>query len=336
MKKLSFYLIALLLIPVISFTGCKDDEKVEPAFTTLTNYLTANNMDLSEILTYHGASGDVKFVAGPPADGDAAAMTAFLAKYYIIDIRQPADYAAGHIDGAKNVTFGSVLGEIALAGDQPILVVCYSGQTACYATALLRLSGAPDAQALKWGMSGWNPANAVNSWDTKIGANEADGHNNWSTAGAPTNVTYDAPVLTETGDGATILAARIATVVAAGFGPATASGSDVLTTPTNYFINNYFSDADYAAFGHIDGAFRIQPLTVADGQILNLDPAADVVTYCYTGQTSAVITAYLRVLGYDAYTMTYGMNGIYNTNAAWSSNQWGVDSNPKNHPVVTK
>ena len=57
-------------------------------------------------------------------------------------------------------------------------------------------------------------------------------------------------------------------------------------------------------------------------------------TYCYTGQTSAVVTATLRVLGYDAYTMTFGMNGLYNTNPQWATNQWGGDSNPKNLPVV--
>ena len=47
------------------------------------------------------------------------------------------------------------------------------------------------------------------------------------------------------------------------------------------------------------------------------------------------MTACLRVLGYDAYTLTFGMNGMFNTNPAWSTNQWGGDSNPKNLPLVT-
>ena len=102
-------------------------------------------------------------------------------------------------------------------------------------------------------------------------------------------------------------------------------------------MNNYFSEADYAAFGHINGANRILPLSLAGGEYLNLDPTpgAKVVTYCYTGQTSAVVTACLRVLGYDAYSLVYGMNGMYNTNTAWSSNQWGVTGNPKNFPTVS-
>jgi rhodanese-related sulfurtransferase len=116
----------------------------------------------------------------------------------------------------------------------------------------------------------------------------------------------------------------------------TATGTDVLNNPTSYFINNYFSETDYSGFGHVDGAYRVHPLTLADDLTKNLDPAGKIVTYCYTGQASAVITAYLNVLGYDAYSMTFGMNGIYNNNTAWTTNQWGGDSNPKNLSTVTK
>jgi len=332
MKKLSFYLIVLFLLPTFIFTSCKDDEKVEPASVILANYLQENHMDLGDIIKYHGTT-DIKFVTGAPAtDADVAGWAA---NFHIMDIRAAADYTAGHISGAINVAFGDILTEAANAGSKRVLVVCYSGQTACYATALLRLSGYPDAQALKWGMSGWNN-DFANPWNSKIGSNTADGHANWTTAAAPANVKFDAPTLSESGDGATILASRVAAVVAAGFSPATASGADVLGNPSNYFINNYFSETDYAGFGHIDGAYRINPLTLADDLIYDLDPNGKVVTYCYTGQTSAVITAYLRVIGYDAYSMTYGMNGIYNTNTAWTTNQWGADSNPKALSTVTK
>lgn len=330
MKKLSFYLIALLLIPTFIFTSCKDDTKVEPANVTLANYLTANHMDLSDVLSYTTATGDaVKFVTAAPAtDADVAAWAA---NYYIIDIRSAADYALGHIPGANNAEFKNILSAATNAGDKRILMVCYTGQTACYATALLRLAGFPDAQALKWGMSGWNAS--LDKWTANV-SDIAAGSNNWTTAAAPANVKYELPTLTEAGDGATILAARLAAVVANGF--KTAKGSDVLATPSNYFINNYFSDGDFTAFGHFDGAHRINPLTIADDIVKNIDPAAKVVTYCYTGQTSAIITAYLNVLGYDAYSLSFGMNGLYNSSTAWSSNQWGVDSKPKNLSTVTK
>ncbi len=73
-----------------------------------------------------------------------------------------------------------------------ILVVCYTGQTACYALSLLRLyAGHPNAQSLKWGMSGWNPETA-GSWNNNTG-DEAKGHSNWSLTNAPSNPQFDDP-----------------------------------------------------------------------------------------------------------------------------------------------
>ncbi len=35
-----------------------------------------------------------------------------------------------------------------------------------------------------------------------------------------------------------------------------------------------------------------------------------IAVYCYTGQTSAHVAAYLRVLGYDAKSILFGVNGM--------------------------
>ena len=337
MKKLALLLIGLLLAPTLFLTSCDrgddpaDGTVATPAFELMKDYMVANSMDIPNILTN---TDGAKFVTkAPAADG----LDAFLNKYYIMDIRSADAYNAGHIQGAKLVAFSDILTEAENAGDKPILMVCFSGQTACYATALLRLYGYEDTQSLKWGMSGWNQATA-GPWDGKIGTNLADGHSNWSYSAAPTNIVFGDPTISSfSNSGEAILKERVEAVVAAGFGAATVSGSDVLNNPSNYFINNYFSETDYAGFGHIANAYRILPVTLAGGEYLNLNPesGAKVVTYCYTGQTSAVMTACLRVLGYDAYSMTFGMNGIYNTNTAWSTNQWGGDSHPKDLPLVT-
>jgi rhodanese-related sulfurtransferase len=331
MKRISLFLIGLLLLPTLLFTSCdRGDDIVDsestPAFTLLKDHMITNGLDINNIDT--NADGE-KFVVGAPAEAD---LDAFLAKYTIIDIRNNTDFVANHIQGAKNVAFADILTEAA-ASTKPVLVVCYTGQTACYATALMRLYGYSHTRALKWGMSGWNAATA-GSWNNNIG-NAADGHSNWSYANAPTTLVFADPVISSfSTDGAQILKDRVEQVVADGF--KTVSGADVLASPSGYFINNYFSEADYTGFGHIDGAYRILPLTLADNSYLGLDPDANakVVSYCYTGQTSAVLTACLRVLGYDAYSLTFGMNGMFNSNTAFTSNQWGGDSNPKNLPLV--
>jgi rhodanese-related sulfurtransferase len=335
MKKLALLLIGLLIAPTLLLTSCDrgDDPSpgspTTPAFEIMTDYMTSNGLDIPNILT--NSAGE-KFVVGAPAEAD---LDAFLNKYYIMDIRTQAAFNSGHIQGAKLVEFTDILTEAENAGNKPILMVCFSGQTACYATGLLRLYGYSSTRSLKWGMSGWNSATAT-PWNNKIGADHADGHSNWSYGAAPSNPTFADPTISSfSTSGEAILKERVEAVVAAGFSAATVEGPNVVDNPSNYYINNYFSETDYAGFGHVAGAHRILPLTISDGQINNLTPDDEVVNYCYTGQTSAVLVACLRVLGYDAKTMTFGMNGIYNTNTAWTTNQWGGDSNPKNLPLVT-
>ena len=332
MKKLSLILIGLLLVPTLFLTSCdKGDDLApgaiaEPTFTILKDYMEDNSLDIDKVIVNDAGQ---KFVVGAPelADYDA---DAFKATYYIMDIRSADAFAASHIDGAVNVAFGDILTEAANAGSKTILVVCYTGQTACYATALIRMYGYPNAQALKWGMTGWSED--TDSWTSNIGDVGSDS-GNWSFGSAPALDIYDEPVLTSLSvDGAEILRKRVEDVVAAGF--KTAANADVIASPSNYFINNYFIDVDYTGFGHIDGAYKILPLTLADGEYRNLDPSAKIATYCYTGQTSAVVTACLNVLGYDAYSLTFGMNGLSHSSSQWASNHWGVDSHAKGLPVV--
>ncbi len=336
MKKLNLFVLALLCIPVLLLSSCDRGDDIlaenpifKPPFETLKEHMLANNLDINYILS--GPDGATKFVAGAPAEAD---LDAFLNKYTIFDIRGANDFASGHIQGAKNVPFSNILDEAANASKQ-ILVVCYTGQTACYATSLLRLYGYPNTQSLKWGMSGWN-AETAGSWNNNTG-DAAMGNANWSYADAPSITVFDDPELSSLSqDGADILRQRVEDVVAGGF--KTVKGADVLSNPANYFINNYFSATDYDGFGHMKDAFRIKEELKLDGdgyKELNPDDNANLVTYCYTGQTSAVMTAWLRVLGYDAYSMTFGMNGVYHSNPAWSTNQWGVGSSvPKNLPLV--
>lgn len=80
-----------------------------------------------------------------------------ISDFYLLDIRRPADYAAGHIAGAVNVQFADVANPGVLAAlptDRPILVICYTGHTASVANAILGTLGY-DAWTLKFGMTSW-------------------------------------------------------------------------------------------------------------------------------------------------------------------------------------
>jgi len=331
MKKLSLLFIGLLVMPLLITTSCDrgddlSDGTTTPAFSLMKDHMIANNLDIGNILV--NADG-AKFVVGAP---EVADLQAFLSKYYIIDIRNNTDYLNGHIEGAKNVAFENILTEAPNAGGTPMLIVCYTGQTACFATSLLRLSGYSSTQALKWGMSGWNSATA-GAWNNSIG-DPAEGHANWAYSDATTPSIFGDPTISSfLTEGEEILNARIEQVISEGFKGVIAA--DVLDSPSDYYINNYFSAADFTGFGHVTDAYRIkEDLLLSTNGYQGLDPEANtIVTYCYTGQTSAVVTAWLRVLGYEASSLKFGMNGLYNSNSAWVSNQWSP-SVSKNLPLI--
>ena len=88
------------------------------------------------------------------------------------------------------------------------------------------------------------------------------------------------------------------------------ASTEVVGTPTNFFINNYWSADDNGHYGHISTAIRNSTHTLANDGFRELDASKTVVTYCWTGQTSSMITAYLTVLGYDAKSLKNGANSM--------------------------
>lgn len=81
--------------------------------------------------------------------------------YTILDVRAAEDYAAGHIAGAMNIPFGKGMQEgfAQIPTDKPVVINCYSGQTASQVLGVLRMLGF-EAYNLPGGMgkeggSGW-------------------------------------------------------------------------------------------------------------------------------------------------------------------------------------
>jgi rhodanese-related sulfurtransferase len=81
-------------------------------------------------------------------------------KAVLIDVCEPAEFAAGHPAGARNVPFGQLDGAKALPTNKtlPIVVVCPSGMRAGRAAALLRKQGYEKAVALAGGTNAWRDA----------------------------------------------------------------------------------------------------------------------------------------------------------------------------------
>ncbi|MDP8210391.1 MAG: rhodanese-like domain-containing protein [Candidatus Stygibacter australis] len=315
MKK-GILILLIALISVMMMVSCsKDDEdnNVEPTesnFEILVNYMNSNGMTIDELLT--------GWIVAPDST-----LYANIGDYYVMDLRsadyKPAngvpDYDDGHIEGAVLTSSATIIADAAAADGKPIIVVCWTGQSAGFSVMALRLSGY-DAKLLKYGMSGWHTD--FDLWSGNINTIDSE---NW--VAAPGDIAedmiYEMPDLVADGEtGEEILAERIDAMLAGGFKGVKAinDGAGVLEVPENFFINNYWAADDVVLYGNIVGSHRIKPLVLE-----NLDPDEQIVTYCWTSMTSSLVSAYLIVLGYDAASLRFGVNGMIFDNLAVEK-QW--------------
>jgi len=306
MKRINYLLLGILFVFAIVITSCNKEENdpIDEA-QVLAEYLeSANsplmkdyvNTDLPSIM----AASEVKTLNET-------------GQVYIMDIRSVTDFAAGHIANAHNVALVDALSHIKGVDLTPytkVAIVCYTGQTSGYVASLLRLMGYDKVFSMKWGMCSWNEVFA-GKWNTAI----ANG-NAYATQFVTTETAKAAkgelPVLsTGKTTGQEILEARVAELLTAGFTPATITNQAVFNDLSANYIVNYWSTAHYA-IGHIPGAVQYTPKETMKlaADLKTLPTNKPIVVYCYTGQTSAFLSAYLRLLGYDAKSLLYGTNGM--------------------------
>ncbi|MCV2359739.1 rhodanese-like domain-containing protein [Paucibacter sp. TC2R-5] len=82
-------------------------------------------------------------------------------KAVVIDVCEPAEFAAAHVAGARNIPLDALEGHKSLPSNKalPLVVLCKSGARSQRAVATLRKLGYENAQALAGGMNGWREAN---------------------------------------------------------------------------------------------------------------------------------------------------------------------------------
>lgn len=85
----------------------------------------------------------------------------------VVDVREPAEFALAHIQGAINVPrgvlepacdwgFDETLPTLALGRDRMVVVVCRSGNRSLLAADVMQQMGFADVVSLKTGVRGWN------------------------------------------------------------------------------------------------------------------------------------------------------------------------------------
>jgi len=79
---------------------------------------------------------------------------------FILDVREPVEWETGHIPDATLIPLGEVPDRLAeIPQDQPVVVVCRSGNRSAQATQFLRQSGYGLVTSMGGGMNQWAAAN---------------------------------------------------------------------------------------------------------------------------------------------------------------------------------
>jgi len=79
-------------------------------------------------------------------------------KALILDVREPDEFAAGHLRDAKNIslkTLPAKLVELEKFKSKPVVVICATGTRSSSATAQLKKAGFSEAVILDGGMVAW-------------------------------------------------------------------------------------------------------------------------------------------------------------------------------------
>lgn len=227
----------------------------------------------------------------------------------LIDVREAAEYEAGHIEGSFNVPIRTLGQNLALLPDlsQTIVVICKGGGRAMLAATALRVLGYEDVRVL------------------------AGGYDAWAGAEQPT---VTEPFVPEAGTApdinADVLAAVDAylTALPQGFSIVSAADLSVELVENAPILIDVRSDAELAN-GYIEGAQHIwinEFLARRAEWPADLD--ANIVIYCQSGYRGGIAVVMMELLGY---TNVRNLGGGVN---AWlNSGQTVVGAQPTEAPA---
>lgn len=315
MKYLSKFFIVVLALSFL--VACSDDSSSSstPQVEKLANHFDAQLADWGPTYSAQTLYEDINNDQAP----------------FILSVRAEADYDKAHIIGAVNIPWRNVTDQTALDAanvpmDSPVIPYCYTGHTGQIATTILQMMGY-EAHNLKFGMMSWWSDAANGGGDGGVAPFDyATDPPNSGIDGIETTVnelpasgTYELPDL-ELGNSDDVnemarvaadkwLATDTPIISAAGLFDLLNDGDDT----NDPMIISVRATAHYEA-GHVTGAYNIPWGDIAKiDNLTKLDPTKEYVVYCYTGHTGQVATTALKMLGYNAKNLKFGMMG-------WTSN----------------
>lgn len=316
MKKL--LLLALVMVLVFSMAACGEKTTTEENAMDLTTESTTEQVTTEEAVDMKALVED--YYTNMPEhiykikQDEFVQMVKDGQDMTILDIRSAEDYGKGHIKGAVNLPWGKAISDnlTKIPSDKPLMVYCYTGQTAGQAVATLNIAGF-DARSVNLG---WN-----------LGISKVEGVADVTVTEA---TTVDADVTTISASMQEAMSAYyegLANITDEKYKNYKISEDNlkamVDAKDDSIYILSVRSAEDYAK-GHIEGAANIPFGNDMAKSFDTLPKDKVIVVYCYTGQTAGQTTATLRLLGYDAVSLNGGMGNAANEPMGWANKGFPV------------
>ncbi len=308
-----FLILAFLFTSSLFLTNCgSEGNKEENKDTVVVEKKSNSEILLAKIVE----NGDIINSEKVPTLIAATDVNAALAggTMHIIDLRDGKAFSEGHIPGANSVKPNELLDYIKtldMGSFEKVVLVCYSGQIASYSAAVLQMMGYSNVYSMKYGMAAWNTKFA-DKWLKSIGSKlEA---NLSTTPGAKGEAGKLPDFECKKTSADDILEERAALVLSEGFAAGSISLDEYLANKDRIYLVNYWP-AEVYNLGHLEGAVQYTPKQSMglNADLLTLPTDKVIVVYCFTGQHSSFVAAYLRMLGYNAKSLKFGANSFMNS-----------------------
>jgi rhodanese-related sulfurtransferase len=348
-----FFMIAVGLCVPLFLAGCGSDDDTAPAGTgsgagSVIGTTPTASADLVEIAGRVNAILALGYNTTPPEalmkqlsglDNTKAADALF-----VVDTREPADFARGHIPGAVNIPLQSLPQALldntsGIPTDKEVVVASYWGNDGNMASLLINISritdpanpgSFPKSTSIFGGMTAWSFSRLLvpskTRFDDALGvvtvqkATETTAHPGADKGAYPKFAAFtDNSVVNKILVRAKLYLNSVPTQFDLQLYPKVlADNLEDGDTANDPQIISVRSAAHYAG-GHIPGAINIPYQQVAnlDNQTKFVDPSKQVAVYCYTGHTGSLAAMALGILGYNAKDILWGVNG-------WSTSVLGA------------
>lgn len=311
--KFKFFTVILILI----LNSCLEDV-IPPPFT-------GELEGAAEVLRYVESKGDYINTIEAPALIEAEDVYSNLNNYIIIDVRPHSDFLQGHIENSVNVPENRILSFVDSVYDdgiKKIIFVSKNGQSSAYYVSLLKLIGYKNIFSMNFGLAVWNEFFA-GEWLSVLG-NDPN-ILTFTKDNVPKPDLNNLPDINFENTGQSIdlrIKNRVNQILSEGF-KINLNYRERLILNEDDFIMCYGkprlyyprNEGPYSDNGHPPTAVYYQSEQIYDLRstkyLQTLPSARPILIYDGNGQLSAAVTAYLRLLGYNAISILFGGNQLF-------------------------